>query len=1193
MKTFAKFCFFTILFFSSVRVLAQAQYDVSGTVVNEKGEPLKSATVFIGGSERVMPTDENGRFRFKGVPQGAFQVSVHMLGYAPLTQNIFVQNTALNIRMRLEPKAITLDEVTIGRKSAWNKNYNLFKENFLGTSANARQCDIINPEIIHFSTQKGLLLAEANDFLIIKNNRLGYRIHYLLKDFSYISKDNLALYHGDFSFEELDGTEADKEKWAKNRAETYQGSFRHFLRSVYTNSTYENGFITRPLYGSAVYTYSTVNGLITRNKRVEGVMIVDRPVKFDSLMAAVSNNLISFTFKQLYITYDPRRSAGFKDKMKDDKIVVPIEKNASILRLTTPQSLIDQKGNYVDYRDFYIRGNWAIARVGDQLPVDYQPPTPAISHRNNAVDKLTIALQNWTDSLPQEKVYLHMDKPHYAPGDTIWFKGYLTTGSRHELSALSGAVYVDLLDERDTLMKALKLPVDGGMVAGNFVLNDYLPAGSYHVRAYTKWMLNAGQEYFFDRIFNVGDPAKTEKKKNYNPALQQSDVQFFPESGSLVNGITSRVAFKAIGINGLGTAISGKIIDNDNNSVAIFNTLHAGMGSFLLKPLPGKTYTAAVKFADSTTKNIVLPAAVNEGYVLTVYQPNKDSILVRIRASVTLQKSTVIMVAQSSGETIFASPVAINSAITSLWVDKKLFPGGIAQFTIFDGNNEPLNERIIFIKGDDKMQLAVKTEKMVYESKGHVQLNLSANDSEGKPTSGNFSVAVIDESQVNVDETAESTIFSHILLTSDIKGFIEKPNYYFTAETDTVNLALDNLMLTQGYRRFEWNTLSTIVNTKPVFEAEGLASSISGLVTTLTHKPLPGALIKLLSIRAGILRDTVTDANGRFKFDKMFIGDNTKFSLQAKDNNNSDKVILTVDSIPQVTIKNNKNTNNTDVTAIINQQKIHQQQVEQQGQTVKLTGLHILKQVDIKAKKIIKREDISDQQIFTVPGQSVDKVITIPDPENYNNLAMAMQGRLPGISIEPDDLGRKTMVSMRPSNDLVHTSDGTDKFKGRKMGLIVDGRKIRDPGEVDEMLDGGILMEDLAKIEVVRTNVALLNSLKDLRDDIEGYVGYVLIITKPSSARKRYYPNIANIMPKGFNKARKFYSPRYDAPAESYKQPDLRTTIYWNPYVNTDIEGKTTLDFYNADGPGTYRVVVEGINANGELGRQVYTYKVE
>ncbi|MES2378542.1 MAG: carboxypeptidase regulatory-like domain-containing protein [Bacteroidota bacterium] len=1196
MRITLKLLFVTILVFAYAGVLAQQRQEVSGIVTNEKGEPLKSATVFIGGSDRVTLTDEDGRFKFKGVSQGSFQVSVHMLGYAPLTRNIFVQNIALNIRMRLEPKAITLDEVKIGRKNARNKNYNLFKENFLGTSANARQCEIINLEIIHFSTQKGLLLADADDFLIIKNNRLGYRIHYLLKDFSYDSKDKLALYHGDFSFEELDSTSVDRKKWAKNRAETYQGSFMHFLRSVYTNSTSENGFITRPLYGTAIYTYSAVNGLISSIKRVDGVTIVDRPVKFDSLVSAVSNNLISFKFKQLYISYDPRRAAGFKDKKNDDKIIVPIEKNASILRLTTPQSLIDQKGSYADYRDFYIRGNWAIARVGDQLPVDYQPPAVPISRRNSAVDKLTIALQNWTDSIPQEKIYLHMDKPHYASGDTIWLKGYLTSGSRHELSAISGAVYMDLLDERDTLIKALKLPVNGGMVAGNFVLNDYLPAGSYHVRAYTKWMLNAGQEYFFNRIFNVGDPAKTEKKKNYNPSLQQSDVQFFPESGSLVNGITSKVAFKAVGVNGLGVAVSGKITDNDNNEVAQLATLHAGMGSFLLKPLPGKTYTAAVKFADSTTKNIVLPAAVNEGYVLAVYQPNKDSILVRIRASATLQTSSIIMVAHSSGETILASPVTINSAITSLWLDKKLFPGGIAQFTIFDANGQPLNERIAFIKGDDKLHLDLKADKQVYKSKEHVQLSLSANDSEGNPTPSNFSVAVINESQVNVDETAESTIFSHLLLTSDIKGFIERPNYYFTADTDAVNTALDNLMLTQGYRRFEWNTLNTTINTKPAFEAEGLTSAFSGLVTDLKHQPLPGALVKMLSIRGRILKDTVTDANGRFRFDKIFVGDSIKITFQGRDQNNTDKVILTLDSIPQVTIKSSGNTNGTELPTIVKQLKTRQQQAEQEDQTVKLSGLHVLKQVDIKAKKIAPVDDnLFPQGILRVRDESADQVVRIPNPELYNDLAMALQGRLPGVDIRGNgELGYETKAFI-------------DMRSKKRMKVILNGRLLGSYDEVDEILQGAIRPGDVDKILMVRTNLAAINSLGGgiVRPNTSGSVAatsspdatdndtYVLITTKVGDWRKGYNPAITNIIPRGFNKVRKFYSPKYNNTAEEAKIPDYRTTVYWNPYVGVDTTGKASFDFFNADGPANYRIVVEGINAAGELGRQVYSYKVE
>jgi sRNA-binding carbon storage regulator CsrA len=1181
MRALYKLLFLVVLSVAATGVFAQARFDVSGLVTNDKGEPLKSATVFISGSNRVTPTDENGRFKFTKVAPGTFQVSVQMLGFAPASRNIIVQDAPITIQLRLTPKAITLNEVRIGKKRALNNNLKLFEETFLGTSNNARQSKILNPEIINFSTKNGILLAETDEFLIIENNRLGYRIHYQLKDFGYNTKANLALYHGECSFEEMEGTDDDKKKWARNRAETYQGSFMHFLRSVYTNSAQENGFLTMPMYGTGNYKYQG---------RAEGVIIKERLVKFDSLVTAVNANLIAFKFKQLYITYDPRKAATFRPRGNGGAVAIPIDKNASVLKLASMEALVDQKGSYTDYRDFYISGIWAKSRVADQLPVDYVPPFAPISKRNAAVDKLTIALQAWADSIPQEKVYLHMDKPHYATGDTIWFKGYLTTGSKHELSAVSGAVYVDLLNEEEIVIKTLKLPVTAGMVTGQFILNDDLKEGGYHIRAYTQWMRNAGVDYFFNRAFNIGTPAKVEKKNEKKPIAQQTDVQFFPESGNLVTGITSRIAFKAIGTNGLGTAINGKVTDNDNNEVAQLTALHAGMGSFFLKPLPGKSYTANINLADGNTKIVALPAPVDAGYVLSVYQPNKDSVLVRINASSGLQQSTVILVAHGSGETVFASPVTISGPITSLWFDKKLFPGGVAQFTLFNNESQPLNERIAFIKGDDKLKLAVKAPKEVYKSKEHIQLDLTANDSEAQPTQGNFSVSVIDATQIPVEESAESTIFSNILLSSDIKGYIEKPNYYFTAETDTVNTALDNLMLTQGYRRFEWNTLSTVLESKPAFEAEGLGSSISGLVTSLSHKPSPNAHVKLLSLRAGLFKDTVTDENGRFRFDRIFIGDSIKFTIQARDAENSNKVRIEIDSSPEIDFGNSKNPKDKNATATAAQVKIHQQQVEQEGQTIKLNQLHILRQVEIKGrKKPVLKDNITDQQIFMVPEGSADRIITIPDPENYNTLTMALQARLPGITIEIDDLGLRRMLSMRPPAEQISTTEPTDKFAGREIGLIVDGRKIRNSSEADELLEGGILVEDIAKIEVVRTNQALINTLRDPR---EGYVGYVLLITKPSTARKRYYPSIANIMPKGFNKARKFYSPRYDVP-EGERQPDLRTTIYWNPYVITDVNGKTTFDFYNGDGPGTYRVVVEGINADGELGRQVYTYKVE
>jgi hypothetical protein len=1173
MKPLFKLLVFVVLSVVSAGVFAQDPNNISGIVINEKGEPLKSATVFIGGSERVTLADENGHFNFKNVPQGTFKLSVQMLGYEPLTRNLIVKGAPLNIEMKLKPKAIRLDEVKIGNSNIWKKNFELFKEQFLGRSRNAKQCEILNPQVINFTNKKGILLADADEFLIIENKRLGYRIRYLLQDFGYTTADRTTLYHGEHTFEELDGTDEQKKEWSKNRAESYKGSFRHFLRSIYANNVLENGFIAKTALG-----YGKFSRLDNVTDDRDKLVVVNTPVKFDSLITAIDTSFVSLKFKQLYVVYDPKEAAAYRrDALKKtgvyQKTTIVINKAASLLKLFTDQAIIDKKGSYTDYRNFFIEGYWANARMGDELPEEYMPPFGEMPRGIVPVNKPAFALQRWTDSIPQEKAYLHMDKPYYALNDTIWFKGYLTTGSRHLLSERSSAVYVDLINDQNQRVKTLKLQTAMGTVAGNFILDDSVKAGSYNIRAYTQWMRNAGEDYFFNKTFTIGDLTKptaaAANKKDIKAALQQTDVQFFPESGNLVNGIVSKVGFKAVSANGLGEAISGTITDNQNNEVARINTLHAGMGSFLLQPLAGKTYTANINFDDGSSNTLELPAALYEGYVMSIYQPNKDSLLVRIKASAHLQNTKLNLIAHSSGELIVTTPVEINTPITSVWLDKRLFPSGIAQFAIFNAKDEPLNERIAFIKNDDHMQLAINTPKALYKSKENVQLELTAKESRGAPIAANFSVAVIDESKLPVDESAESTIFSTLLLTSDLKGYIEKPNYYFMADSSLVNKALDNLMLTQGYRRFEWKALLDTANTRPAFAADGLGITISGTVQTLTHKPMPNAAVLLVSTNARINKTTITDDNGRFKFDDLVFADSAGFAIQARNAKNTDHAIITVDSISRaaITIKQH--------LAEVNIIKESLQKAEAEGKPVKLAG-HLLKQINIKATK--KTNDIlALQGGVRIAEVSADKVLTIPDPENYPDMITFLQGASASFRVQTSPTGRKSLAGTRPSLDLL-----SGNLTPTEVGVVLNGRAL-DTAEVHELLTL-LPTEDVAKIWVVTRNLAITNL----------YGEALFIFTKPPSARKQYNPSIANIKPKGFNKSRRFYSPRYDRPNNSAAQlPDQRTTIFWSPNVNTDANGKATLDFFNADGPGTYRVVVEGINAAGELGRQVYTYKVE
>ncbi|RZM28318.1 MAG: hypothetical protein EOO88_09460 [Pedobacter sp.] len=891
---------------------------------------------------------------------------------------------------------------------------------------------------------------------------------------------------------------------------------------------------------------------------------------------------------------------------------------------------------------------------------------------DGGIEKLVASLQRWTETNPQEKVYLHMDKPYYALGDTIWFKAYVTVGSRHQLSAQSQALYVELINEQDSLIQTLKLPVLAGLGMGDFTLDDDLNEGDYRIRAYTQWMRNSGEDYFFDKTFTVGSPggedvvAKadylynnlndkpqvvarltykddegkplSDKEVRYEiilnnkviytkslktdasgvmsvsmandaplnagsgflrttiytkskrkviktfpikAALSRSDVQFFPEGGALVSGITSRVGFKAIGADGSGIAIKGVVLDNLGQEVISFDSHHAGMGNFVLKPEAGKQYKAKVTYQDNSEALLELPMAKQEGHTLSVYQIENDSLLVRVSTSAGLSKSpkTLSLIAQSGGETVYASKVTASKQISSVWLPKKSFPTGIAQFTLFDENNEPISERIVFIRNPDQMKVTVKTAKKRYKSRERLEVELESSDPTGKPVAGSFSVSVTDESKVPMEEGLESTIFSNILLTSDLKGYIEKPNYYFMADNDTVNKALDNLMLTQGYRRFSWKEISKASPTemKPLFKAESLGMEISGKVLTLGNDPLPNGKVTLMSLRSGILRDTVTDAMGRFSFRDMVLTDSIRFAVQARTEKKGKKVEIILDTVPKIKAGKNRNlpAASTNISGMLSNYleniRHADKAVEKMGG---LSRVQRLSEVVIRARKL-KNTQFSAQGMYKVPEGHSDQTFLLDGAPTCASLGICLQGRLAGVNF-------MTLGTARSyPHSFVSGKDGGWK----PMLVFLDGRRMETDIDVSDIFDNNVVdPTDIGKIEVVRTNLALMALLGGPS---------VLIITKNGYLRKRYDPSIVNIRPKGYNKVREFYSPKYDYNNNASSVPDLRSTIYWNANVKTHGLGKTTLSYYNADGPGTYKVVVEGINAAGELARTTYRYEVE
>jgi Large extracellular alpha-helical protein len=819
-----------------------------------------------------------------------------------------------------------------------------------------------------------------------------------------------------------------------------------------------------------------------------------------------------------------------------------------------------------------------------------------IPRDNDPVDKLITSLQKWVETNPQEKVYLHTDKPYYAVGDTIWFKAYVTMGSRHKPSTHSGIVYVDLINEKDSIQKTLKLQLTKGMSAGDLILADDFKEGSYRLRAYTQWMRNSDKDYFFDHTFMIGDPflnttdaksnsrivkketkEKVSKKAILKGELSDSAVQFFPESGDLINGITSKVAFKAIGVNGTGISIKGKIKDNEGKEIADFSSLYAGMGAFNLKPELGKSYIAEIVYPDGSEKQVMLPKVSDEGYVVSINQDNKDSLNVSIKASSGLYQSakTVALVVQSSGEVIYSSSIKITKSIMSIRLFKGSFPTGIAQFTLFNNEGDPLNERIAFVKSRDLMQLKLNTEKTSYNTKENVWIEMESKDPFGKPVDGNFSVTVINEGKVPFDEASESSILSNLLLSSDLKGYIEKPNHYFIKESEETSRALDNLMLTQGYRRFVWNSLGRAL--APVYKIEKSGIEISGRVVALGNKPLVNAKVNLLSLNGGIMEDTRTYSDGRFKFDDLIFKDGFKFVVQARTHDNRKNVEVILDSAQVQGITKNKNLpdvgngTSTDIKVYLENSRNQDQALPKFG---RLSRVQRLREVKIIAKKR-ESEKLAPQGMLQIPEGHADQTFFLEKPEVCANLGICLQGRLHGVLF-----GKVGIVNNYP----LSRPDPIDSAS--LMQIVLNGRKIEDPIEIAGIFDSNeIDPMDIVKIEVVRGNLALMGLL--------GRASILIYTKRDYMKNKRYTPNIVNFSVKGFDKRREFYEPKYENGDKNNKIPDFRSTIYWNPDVKTNNDGKAHFDFYNASEPGVYKVVVEGINAAGQLGRLVYRYTVK
>ncbi|RZM20322.1 MAG: carboxypeptidase regulatory-like domain-containing protein, partial [Pedobacter sp.] len=433
-------------------------------------------------------------------------------------------------------------------------------------------------------------------------------------------------------------------------------------------------------------------------------------------------------------------------------------------------------------------------------------------------------------------------------------------------------------------------------------------------------------------------------------------LQFLPEGGYLVGGLHSLVGFKAIGEDGLGLNIAGKIYDSSGAEAATFASLHNGMGSFEFTPRPDESYTAKITLPEELENEYKLPAVNKEGLVLRLRRDQQsDSLSVEVAASNNAVQldSTYYLVGTGRGKAYYST--AINFDKPVLKISSKTFPTGVVRFTLLKGRR-PLNERIVFVDHNDQLDVKLSANKLAYIQRDSITLDVEIKDKAGIPVQGSFSLAVTDDTQVKPDSLGNYGIGTSLLLNSDLQGKVENPGYYLNgAHADRIK-ALDNLMLTQGWKGYDWTEVFS-PTTEPKFLAEK-EFKITGQVTNISKKPVADAQVLISSQKPSFITTTNTDFNGVFTFKDLPQIDSGSFFIQAKTAKGKTKYFgeVTVDRFQPAAIP--ATFRDQVIPWYVNSDKEQLNYVQQiakktKEEFFKPSGIS-LKQVNIVSKKIIK-----------------------------------------------------------------------------------------------------------------------------------------------------------------------------------------------------------------------------------------------
>lgn len=757
-------------------------------------------------------------------------------------------------------------------------------------------------------------------------------------------------------------------------------------------------------------------------------------------------------------------------------------------------------------------------------------------------------------TLLYEKLYLHIDRELYSPGDDIWIKSYLVSGINHKLIQGYKNIYVQLIDEDGSITDQKLLLAYNGVAKGDFLLSDSISEGNYTVRAYTKYLQNFGEEsYFHKNIIVAGAKSSLELDEELAERnATEIDVAFLPESGSYVLNAINHVAFKAIDETGRGIAVKGKVVDDAGNEVVSFRTSYKGMGKFIMMPQEGKNYFALVEGFPNF--NYQFEQASEQGICLN-YKSDGNYLLFTLSRNLKVyHPQDYLLVASHKGMELFSSQIEMNEFQQAVRLFKGLFPLGISQITVYNQKGEKMAERLVFVRNENDQKVQISMNRKDYQTRGKVELNLLSLLPENDTILSTLSVSVVNEDYFSADGNNQN-IESFLLLDSELKGSVESPASYFMDEQGiTSGEKLDLLMMVNGWRSYYWNELEKYTGVKlPGWADYGL--TLKGNVTrTWGGKPADFAKVVLGPFSRNFLfeKDT-TDENGYFHFNNLYLKDSALIMITAETKNRSSRTeiameqTLAFDSLVSVE-KLELISPDIQVPMKFYRDIYYRQMADQEYE--KGMGGILLDEVNIGGKQGPQLEGH-----FRLYGEPDHSFTITADDWTFTSIAEYLETKVAGVVVTGDEI----RIRAGYGNPL----------------LLVDGLEVN--WDYVKYLPLG----DIDKIEILKS--AALMAIYGSR----GGNGVIAVLTK--MGRGDMYNEFVRNIPgritpqvKGFQQPRAFYSPKYSVNNINDPKPDYRPTLYWDPDVAFSA-GEAKLEFFTSDKLARFYVTVEGISKNGRI----------